>query len=386
MPLDTRRREGFALATSIVAIVLIGLLIAGTFFGSTQEFRAGRNALYQERALTAAEFGQNEVLKDWSTPSAMAMKAGDVTSHTVTVQDGAVADVRVTKLNMLTFAVVSEARAEAGTDVAARRRTGMLIRLDIPDLRIVGALTTAKQTGVTGTGSLGGTDVNPTGWDCDAPGPAKAGIVNDDAADVTASGACGGFSCVSGTPKVAEDPLAGDPDTYNEFGGISYDSLASDANVVIPTSGTTLFTGIGPIISGGVCDLSDPKNWGDVNRNSTTPGMCESYFPIIHATGSGTLEVSTGKGQGILLIDGNFKMAGNFEFYGPIIVKGNFLSEGTGNKVVGGVMVMNENCTSGTCNEVKGNSHLQYSRCALLATLIPRATPVLASRSWADMF
>lgn len=386
MRMHSRPREGFALATSIVAIVLIGLLIAGTFFGSTQEFRAGRNSLYQERALAAAEFGQAEVLTNWSSPAAMAMKPGEVATRTLTVQAGATADVKVTKLNMLTFAVVSEGRAADGTAMAARRRTGMLIRLDIPDLRIVGALTTAGRTNATGTGSLSGSDVNPAGWACDATGPAKAGIVNDDAADVTSSGACSGFSCVTGSPKVAQDPLAGDPDTYDEFGGISYDSLAALADVVITVSGTTPLSGIGPVVAGGSCNTSDTRNWGDVNRNTTTPGPCETYFPIIHVQGTGMLELQSGKGQGILLVDDDLMMKGNFEFYGPIIVKGSFNSEGTGNKVVGGVMAKNEGCTASTCNEVKGNAHIQFSRCSLLATLIPRATPVLASRSWADLF
>jgi hypothetical protein len=79
-------------------------------------------------------------------------------------------------------------------------------------------------------------------------------------------------------------------------------------------------------------------------------------------------------------------MTGNFEFYGPIIVKGNFSTQGTGNKVFGGVMAANQGCTSGTCNSVSGNAHLQFSRCSLLSALIAQARPVLATRSWADMF
>ena len=384
MPPHSSRREGFALATAILAIVVIGLLIAGSFFGSTQEFRAGRNTLYQERALAAAEYGQNVVLTDWSTANAIAMKPGQMATRSVTVQSGTTADVKVTKLNQLTFSVVSEGQAATGTGMAARRRTGLLVRLDVPDLRIVGALTTAGKTTVSGTGSIGGNDVNPAGWACDAAGPPKAGIVNDLASDVTASGSCMGFSCVTGTPQVAVDPLAGDPDTYDDFGGISYDSLASLASIVIPLSAS--YSAMAPKVTGGVCDKSDSKNWGDINRNLATPGPCETYFPIIHAQGSGTLKLQAGTGQGVLLIDGNLELSGNFEFYGPIIVRGNLSASGTGNKVIGGMMVQNQGCTTNPCNSITGNPHLQYSRCALLATLIPRATPVLSSRSWADLF
>ncbi len=388
MPLHPRQREGFALATAIVAIVLIGLLIAASFFGSFQEYRSGRNTLYQERALASAEYGLGEVLAAFDTDAARAMSVGQVITRTVNVQDGATAGIDITKLNMLTFSVVSEGRAEAGTDMDARRRAGMLIRLEIPELRIQGAITSANKTNITGTGSTSGADQNPANWACDAAGPPRAGIVNDNPADVTSSGACGNntFTCVTGTPKVAVDPLAGDPDTYDEFGGISFDSLAAIANIQLNVASTPSLSGIGPVVSGGVCDKTNVRNWGDVNRNAATPGKCESYFPIIHVRGSGTFELSTGKGQGLLLIEGNFKLAGNFEFYGPVIVKGNLTFSGTGNKIVGGVMTANEGCTSNPCNALSGNAHVQFSRCALLSALIAQARPVLATRSWADMF
>jgi len=385
MPLDTRTREGFALATAIVAIVLIGLLIAASFFASFQEYRTGRNTLFQERALAAAEYGQGEVLRTFDVEDARAMKVGDVVTRTVNVQDGATAGIDITKLNMLTFSVVSQGRAAAGTDMDAQRRTGMLIRLEIPELRITGAITTAARTNITGTGSTSGNDLNPAGWACDETGPARAGVVNDNSADVTASGACNGFSCVSGTPQVAQDPLAGDPDTYDEFGGISFDSLAAIANLTIPMSMTPL-TNIQPAYAAGSCDRSALKNWGDVLRNAVTPGLCETYFPIIHITGTGTMELKNGTGQGLLLVDGNLKLTGNFEFYGPIIVKGNFNADATGNKVFGGVMAANEGCATSPCNEIKGNAHIQFSRCSILSTLIAHARPVLATRSWADMF
>ena len=386
MPSNIRAREGFALATAIVAIVLIGLLVAASFFGSIQEFRTGRNTLFQERALAAAEYGQSHVLSDFNTDVFRAQTKGTVTTRTYTVQDGATASVDITKLNMLTFSVVSQGVAAAGTDTEARRRTGMLIRLEVPELPIKGAITTSGKTNITGTGSTSGTDLNPTGWNCDETGPPKAGVVNDVAADVTASGACSGFSCVGGTPKVAVDPRAGDPETYDEFGGIDYDSLTAMANIVINIGAMPTIVNLAPSLVGGVCNKADIKNWGDVNRNAVTPGPCESYFPIIHLKGAGTVEVKNGYAQGLILVDGNLKLTGNFHFYGPIIVKGNFNTDAVGNKVFGGVMAANIGCATNPCNTVTGNAHVQFSRCAILQTLIAHARPVLATRSWADMF
>ena len=384
MPLDIRKREGFALATAIVAIVLIGLLIAASFFASFQAYRTGRNTLYQERALAIAEYGQGEVLRTFDVTAARAMKVGDVVTRTVNVHGGGNASLDITKLNMLTFWVVSQGRAAAGTDMDARRRTGMLIRLQMPELRIQGALTTASTTNVTGTGSMNGNDLNPAGWQCDELGPPRAGVVNDVPADVTSGGTCSGFSCVTGTPQVAQDPLAGDPSTYDEFGGISYDSLAALASITIPY--TTVLGPLAPAVSGGVCNKAVVTNWGDILRNAVTPGPCETYFPIIHVTGTGEFRINSGTGQGILLVDGSLRMMGNVEFYGPIIIKGSFSTQGTGNKVFGGVMAGNQGCSAATCNSVSGNAHIQFSRCSLLSALIAQARPVLATRSWADMF
>jgi Tfp pilus assembly protein PilX len=54
------RRSGFALPVAVFAIVIIGALVAGAFFASTQEFRIGSNTIQQTRALGAAEFGLNQ--------------------------------------------------------------------------------------------------------------------------------------------------------------------------------------------------------------------------------------------------------------------------------------------------------------------------------------
>ena len=61
------RRSGFALPVAVFAIVIIGALVAGAFFASTQEFRIGTNTIQQTRALGAAEFGLNETHANWNS-------------------------------------------------------------------------------------------------------------------------------------------------------------------------------------------------------------------------------------------------------------------------------------------------------------------------------
>src|SRR5439155_1075262 len=81
-----------------------------------------------------------------------------------------------------------------------------------------------------------------------------------------------------------------------------------------------LLTGVGPIAVGTLCQASaNPANWGDPNR-ATPAGACESYFPTIHVLGD--LKVTTGRGQGVLLVDGDFTVAGNFAFPGVRLAPG----------------------------------------------------------------
>src|SRR5574338_357595 len=62
---NAKDREGFALAVAMVAIVVIGALIAGAFFTSAQEYRIGRNSLVDQRAFTAAEAGVTQPIQGW---------------------------------------------------------------------------------------------------------------------------------------------------------------------------------------------------------------------------------------------------------------------------------------------------------------------------------
>jgi hypothetical protein len=102
--------------------------------------------------------------------------------------------------------------------------------------------------------------------------------------------------------------------------------------------------------------------------------------------------ISGGSGQGVLIVEGNLKINGTFTWYGPIIVHGNFKTNGssTGIKITGGVMAANLACestaASSPCNEIQGNSSVQFSRCAITSALAKNARTVLATRSWADLF
>lgn len=394
MRLTQRQREGFALAVSLAAIVVIGALIAGAFWSSMQHYRATRNTLSQERALNAAEFGQNWVLANWNSAKAKAMALGDTVSFAPTVPGGlGTADVRMTRLNLNTFWVVSEGKSGAGEGAVlqSRARTNLILRLDTPNIYLTGALTTANDFGMGGNAKLYGDDANPPGWtQCPTPGESKPTIVNDNPAvdiTVTETSNCGGSPCLNTTasPKVGTDPKAGLAETYESFGGISWDTLTMWATTKYPSkvyaSGTNLST-LAPVAAGSTCSTTNTNNWGEPNTDASSVPACRNYYPVIWAQGN--LKITGVRGQGILLVDGDLNITGKFDFKGLVIVKGKADMQGTSGdvKITGGMMV------AGTGSKFTGNSSVQYSSCALsqvLAQQDPPPVPV-AARSWGDMY
>jgi hypothetical protein len=406
MRINGRRREGFALAVALGAIVVIGTLIAGAFWTSMQHYRSTRNSLSQERALNAAEYGQNWVLANWNSGTAKAMGLGDNVDYSPTVPGGlGTADVRMTRLNQNVYWVVSEGRSGAGEGalLEARARTNLILRLDTPNMFIKGAVTAAGPVQASGNTDIIGNDANPPGWsNCPAAGPAKPTVVTDNAADVTATGGCSGQSCMYTTApatKVAVDAKAGLASTYDNFGGMSWASLTAMAQTLYPskvfTPGATWSinqTTVFPSAVGATCTENLPTNWGEPLRGVGAVTACEDYFPIIWIKGATTTTTISGtaRGQGIMLVEGNLSMQGQAEFRGIVLVKGAFTLAGTGPggtdgaKIIGAVMLASPTASS----SIAGNSIMQYSSCAInevLGQLNPPPVPV-ATRAWGDMF
>src|SRR3712207_4352163 len=81
-------RRGMALPIALAAIVIIGALIVGVFFASTQEYRVGRNSLSPQRAMHAADVGLSSVVSSWTTERTNATKIGRSASLADTTIDG----------------------------------------------------------------------------------------------------------------------------------------------------------------------------------------------------------------------------------------------------------------------------------------------------------
>ena len=385
MPTRSRNRPGFALAVSLAAIVIIGAIITGIFFASTQEYRMSRNSAMQARALTSAEYGMNSILRtgqwnpDWNTGA-----VGHLADTVYTPNDGGLDTVRVTKLSDGMFMLTSTGRVGPPTGAQARHRLGALVTLAIPQLSMLGALTTRGKFKIGGNSELSGVDTPVDDWDCPPPGAALPGLAMPDVTQIVTSG-CGGSSltCVTGSPKVTQTPLAAKDSTYFNYGpSLDWDKLTAMAPLSHTYAPGANLNGLGATVSGGACKTADGNNWGEPLRDTPALSPCWSYFPIIYAKGD--LKITGGEGQGILLVAGDLIVSGNAKFYGPVIVRGTLTSQGTGGHFNGGVMAANVDLD---LNTLIGDAVVSYSSCALSRALAGAATPTfLPNRSWTELF
>ena len=374
-----RNRKGMALGLVLIAITVISVLIVGAYYANVQEYRLGANGLTQNRAMTAAEYGHGVVYQNWSR-TWNSYKAGTTFVRGYVPGDGSLDSVRITKLNNLSYLVVSEGKSGIGPHGGARRRAGLLVRLSVPQISMLGAITTKGTVKIGGSTTISGRDTSFAGWNCPPAGAPVAGAVVPSYSNLSYGGTCPGGTCIQGSPLVSAVPAAADSNTYFSYGGMKWSDLVAMADKSV--SGT--MTGVGPVIAAGLCKTSDSKNWGDPARNVLLPGACENYFPVIYAPGD--LSINGNVGQGILLINGNLSIQGGFSFYGPVISRGTVKLTGTGNHINGSVLAANVVDSTST-SLLSGNSAIQFSRCANNVALQRTALPAKApQRSWSELF
>jgi hypothetical protein len=382
-------REGIALPIALAAIVVIGALIAGVFFASTQEYRVGRNTLAAHRAMNAAEVGLGKVVSSWTPARTTSTKLGQtVTMPLDTIDGSAVVQVQYTKVSPTVFWVTSTS-VGGSSDLRARslKRLNTIVRIQTPDFKIMGAVTSRGRTETAGASKISGSDSTAAGWDCPPAGPQGAGVVmNDSATNYVPSGT---KFTINGTPKIKDSTaLVKDTMTFTKFGGFSYDSLTKLATKSKTVGGT--YANIRPTYKPDAvtCDTDNPDNWGADTRSDPAK-HCDAYAPIVHLKGDNqtyTLNGNANGGQGILLVDGNLALAGQFKWTGLIIVRGSISITGNANdgpKVLGALAAMNR--SNGT-NLISGGSQVTFSRCVLNEVTARHATAAPTSyRAWADL-
>ncbi len=367
--------RGIALAVAIFALVVIGGLIAGSFFVATLEQRVGRNTLKQQAAFNVAEAATQEAVLNWSPTALNRMAIGGFVKDSASVAGGAWYRRTIQRMSQNLFVVRAEGFSQ---DSTSRQRVGALLRLRPLAFNINAALKTQGQLRVGGSSKITGVDNVPGTWtDCPAVEPSQPGIRMPDPTQLTTQGACSGASCISGDPKVLKDTTI-NATSLTMVGDIPFDSLKTYATKIIP--GGNPPNVLPSFNADGSCNIGDLYNWGDP---VVPTSRCGDYFPIIWVDGNASFQGTYG--QGVLIVNGDMKVTGGLTFYGPVLVRGTLATSGTGGHFNGGVIAANVDLAGQ--QDVLGNAEVKFSSCALIKAITSSATAFqMRERSWVNLY
>jgi hypothetical protein len=376
---NSERPRGFALPAAIFGLVIVGVLVTGGFYIARQESRIGIANREATRAFYLAERGVGEVVESWNASDWSSATNGTTRTYTDTLDDG-VWTVEATRLSDWAFFLDGTGDITRGGELlsGASRRLGVMVRLSTANIDPPAALTTRDSVDIRGGAEVNGFDVIPPDWDMCAPATKdKTGVLTDPSGGVAQAGK----GDVYGDPPEATDPSIADS-TFTKFGDLEWQDLIDLATWQLPGGN---YNNTSPSFNtDDTCNVSDQSNWGDPLDPTSA---CGSYFPIIYINGK--LNVQSGGssvGQGMLLVEGDVNLRGDFTYHGIIITQGSFSTQGSGKRIYGGVMASN---TLLDAQGMYGQSVVQNSSCAVTRAILnnPNLTRVrpLAERSWVDL-
>lgn len=400
---SVRNERGMALALTLFALVIIGVLVAGSFFIGRTEQQTGSNVIWAGQAQEAAEAGIAEVMATWDPIAYNAMVPGTELAFPTTQLDAGGSPLVIytdtlQRINDQLFLIRSTGeRRTPGGQVLATTRLGQFVRLAKPTFAVNAAVTVSDPIKLNGNSFLvSGINKVPPQWGAGECTPLDINNTDGNTDDVvgirsaTTTGITGkDLDNVDGFPakEAANDPTITSA-TFQNFLDFTFNTLSSQPGVkVLPD--VTPYNGVGPVPDTGTppaCDRSKLLNFGEPFRNpptATAVTVCQGYFPIVHGTGAQTKFAAGSRGQGVLLIDGDLEIAGGFEWVGLIIVRGQMKINGTGNKIVGGILT--EGVDLNTSGSISGNVEIHYSSCAIEKAVGGASVGQPLRRGWSQL-
>ena len=392
--------QGMALILAVFGLVVIGALVAGSFFVGRVEQVTGYNTVWASQAGEAAEAGLGYAMSaiDPVTYEAMPVWSPGAPNEYVTSGSGisgttsVVYTDSVRRLNQTVFVVRSTGRrVSAGGQVLATQTLAQMVRLAKPTVGVNAAVTVQDPIKFNGNSfAVDGVNSYPPGWGAsDCPSGAPQANNTDDVVGIRSSTGTGMTSAdddnVNGFPA---DAVPNDPTitsaTFRDFLDYTYNTLANQANVKVLVNDTP-YNGVAPVIdASSVCDKPVLLNLGEPRRTAGSVTQCYGFFPIVHGTASRLIFASGTRGQGILLVDGDLELVGGFEWTGLIIVRGQMKVTGTGNKITGAILT--EGVDIATAGAIGGDAEVHFSKCAIDRAVNGAAQPAPVSRGWAQIY
>ena len=382
--------RGIALAIALMAIIVIGALVTGTFFAGRMEMASGRNAVYTAQASEGAEAGLNVFAAGWNTAwNGYAVDWDSVQVSVLPLSGMGNSSVRYTqtvrRMRGGIYRIISQGeKLDRSGNVMASRLLATFAKLVPPWIDVKAAVTAKANVTVSGNATkISGYNTAPTGWSGCSAADSVWGIRTSGIVDVHAS------PTIEGKPAPTKENDAAVVDSLFQNPYYAMLPLASiTLSIGTPGCGSGLnCNGMAPSVTGSPsrCDKTRGDNWGEPRRPGDPLGVvpeCTAYFPIIYYPGN--LRIQNGRGQGVLLVAGDLAIAGNFEFTGIIITLGGVATTGTGNKVTGAVL--SNDASIGDDDTFAGDPTVQYSQCAVQTVLAGNATGVaLTERRWAQI-
>lgn len=342
--------RGVALVAAIVALLVVGAMVAGSVFIALQEQRIGRNTVRQQQAFATAEAAALEPVTAWGAEAYRDLPVGGTATAIGTTTTGWFQH-RVRRLSAMLY--LSQADGFSW-DRSSRQRVVVVLRLSALPVNVDAALKTLGPLGLGGASDVTGTDVPPPGWAaCPPTGPTLPAVRIEGPAGPSGCG----LRCL--------------------FGDLPFDSLRNFATNAVQPAGHVRM--VRPSLSGAACNTEDPYNWGDPRDPD---GPCGSYFPAIWAESD--LSLDGIRGQGVLMVNGDLTLGGGFEFVGPVLVRGTLRTSGVGARLTGAVIA---GAVSLDQSGVLGRSAIQFSSCAVSRALTGSAILMpLAERGWAELY
>ncbi|HSW31865.1 MAG TPA: hypothetical protein VLH75_20445 [Longimicrobiales bacterium] len=385
--MSTQEKKGFAMPAAVGALVIVGVLVTAGFYMANQELRIGVANRNAATAVNLAQSSNNRILVNRSQ-TLSSMPIWGVTTIADTAAQG-ISSVQVTRLSTYLYFLDATSTVTEGGALwsGGSRRVGLVARLVTANINPPAALTTQGTLTYGGSAQIHGNDAPPNGteggqanWTSTCPTTGltnKPGILIDDTLSIDWNGNRNKIEAnMNGNPRFAQDTsiTAANLMAFGDMGWAGMVALAEKVYSGAPVS-------LAPVVTGGVCDTSVKDNWG-APTNTASP--CFNYFPIIYF--SGDVQLSSGVGQGIMLVQGDLKVTGGFEFYGPVYVQGTLTTMGSGGHFWGGVTAANAELDD---NTVLGNAVITYSSCAVTRALLNNSALTkirpIAMRSWVDL-
>jgi len=358
-----RSRDGFGLPAVLAVLAVSAVAALGALRVGLQRALDARDAIRLVRVQSAAESAVRAALAWWNADSMRALLPGATIAPAPAAGSlfrGVAHSATAERVGINRFLVRGEASliaAGANAAVASALAVVAMIPTDEIWLDFHSALGSGGDVALAAGATVSGFDSGvPSGW---SPADCPAGLAATVAAlfgtpdrpgvaiPATGAGLTSTGATLSGLPPVLTGAPATDTADFLQLGPLPFSDVAVIADRVETGSAN-----LAPSAIAGSCDPRAPGNWG---APADPAHPCFGFVPVVHAPGD--LEIASGSGQAVLVVDGDLTLRAGVSFTGLILVRGRIDVDGA---VLGAVR-------AGAGGRIAGT--LSYSGCAVGRTL-----------------